>query len=464
MSSAEASRVGDAAHGVRAVAAAERHEGVAERGAFAGAVNLRVRGEDAFAERCAGTRHADDEDRRRIAVFCARAGRETGAVEVGDIRLDRRQVVGARERLHRREQLVRRRPMRERAGVLAAAGAKLCEIVARHHAVLGHHGLTGGVERRLHRGGGDLGGHDIAFASREQDLAPVPERGERLRQRAQRGTRCQRMARVSRAAELEQGQRALQVPVARRVGIAGRRPVEQRQRVGAALLLQQVGGEVQPGGGVARIGRDRLAQQRLGRVRLAGQPQEGAEIGPRRPCGPGRAAAPGAWPSWPRRSRRGDSGRPRSSPRHRPNAARVATRRRRPPRRERARPARSRPRRRRSAAPVDQARRGRRRSPRAARLGHRRRRDSRRRSRGGAQPQRADASAPWTRLPRSRSHSPLLAHLHSLASTIEQVPGIAGLHLRAPRRKRDGRDANRIKTAVRRWRGSSPSCDPRPPS
>ena len=50
------------------------------------------------------------------------------------------------------------------------------------------------------------------------------------------------VARFRRAAELQQGQRLLKAPVAQGVGV-GRRlgAVEQRQRLGRALLLQEVG-------------------------------------------------------------------------------------------------------------------------------------------------------------------------------------------------------------------------------
>ena len=96
---------------------------------------------------------------------------------------------------------------------------------------------------------------------------------------AERVQRRQRLAGCRTGSELQQGERARVVPGRGRRRISRRRAVEQRQRLGPALLLQEVCGEVELCGGVARIGRHRLAQQRLGRVRIAGETQKGAEVG-----------------------------------------------------------------------------------------------------------------------------------------------------------------------------------------
>jgi hypothetical protein len=55
--------------------------------------------------------------------------------------------------------------------------------------------------------------------------------------------------------------------------------VQQIQRFGSSLLLQQAGGEIDPRLGVAGVAVVRFAQQRLGRWRVAGQAQERAQVG-----------------------------------------------------------------------------------------------------------------------------------------------------------------------------------------
>ena len=46
------------------------------------------------------------------------------------------------------------------------------------------------------------------------------------------------------------------------------RPLEQRQRVGGAFVLQEVGGEIEPRADIVRFARDGFAQQLLGRLGL----------------------------------------------------------------------------------------------------------------------------------------------------------------------------------------------------
>ena len=58
-----------------------------------------------------------------------------------------------------------------------------------------------------------------------------------------------------------------------------RRRIEQRQRLCRALLLQQVSNKIESHLGRGRIARESVTQQFLARLRLAGQPQKGAEIG-----------------------------------------------------------------------------------------------------------------------------------------------------------------------------------------
>ena len=63
--------------------------------------------------------------------------------------------------------------------------------------------------------------------------------------------------------------------------------IEQRERIGGALLRQQVSHEVETRADIVRCGGKRFAQQRLRGLGLAGDAQEGAEIGYR-----GRVAGP----------------------------------------------------------------------------------------------------------------------------------------------------------------------------
>jgi hypothetical protein len=65
---------GDARRRLRVVAAAQRMESLSQRRALAGAMDLRMRGENLLGECGARARRADDEDRRGIGVGCARTG------------------------------------------------------------------------------------------------------------------------------------------------------------------------------------------------------------------------------------------------------------------------------------------------------------------------------------------------------------------------------------------------------
>jgi len=69
------------------------------------------------------------------------------------------------------------------------------------------------------------------------------------------------------------------MPLRARVAGGRRRSIKERQRLGGAFALQQFGGEVEPRAGIARLALDGFQQQRLGRLRLAGDAHEGGEIG-----------------------------------------------------------------------------------------------------------------------------------------------------------------------------------------
>jgi hypothetical protein len=76
----------------------------------------------------------------------------------------------------------------------------------------------------------------------------------------------------------------LQMPMAQRRRVLGQRGrgVQGRERVGRALLLQQHGDQVEPGAGILRRAGEALAQQHLGRLDLAADVHERAQIRGRR--------------------------------------------------------------------------------------------------------------------------------------------------------------------------------------
>ena len=94
----------------------------------------------------------------------------------------------------------------------------------------------------------------------------MEERRESGRRRPQPGDIVENFARFGRAAELQQGQRLLQAPVAQRRDVARRLgALEQRQRLGRALLLEEVGRQVEARADRFRRARDPLLQELLGR-------------------------------------------------------------------------------------------------------------------------------------------------------------------------------------------------------
>ena len=103
----------DAGGFVRAPPSAWKARG--QRGSLAGAVSLRMRGENLLAQGGAGARHADDEHRRGIGIARPRPMREAIRVEHRDIGIDECAMFVTRERLAALEQRVARLPMRERA-------------------------------------------------------------------------------------------------------------------------------------------------------------------------------------------------------------------------------------------------------------------------------------------------------------------------------------------------------------
>ena len=107
------------------------------------------------------------------------------------------------------------------------------------------------------------------FGQRQQHEAPVQQRRERRRDRPQRRKRIERRPRLRRVVQLQQRQRLLQPPDARDIRVGGRRDLEQQvERLPCALLLQQVGGEVQPRAEIVGIARDQRPKQLFAALRF----------------------------------------------------------------------------------------------------------------------------------------------------------------------------------------------------
>ena len=261
---------------------AESREGLAERGALARAMNVAVGREDLFDERRAGARHADDEDGRRIAVRRRAAPSLSRAALNASIEASTKARCASRENgCEPREQPMPCDPLGEGAARRALRRPEFGEIEPRHDRVLGN-GVRAHVgERGLHR-------QRLVRCARARRLRRAPARRSASARAARarpasapiRTSSSRTCARFRRAAELQQRQRLVEDAsdakprVARRFGAA-----EQRQSLGRALLLQQIGRQIEPRADGVRLARDRLAQEPLGRFRFAGDPHEGAEVG-----------------------------------------------------------------------------------------------------------------------------------------------------------------------------------------
>ena len=169
-----------------------------------------------------------------------------------------------------------RAPLRESLGVFALARPEFGEVVARHDLVFEHGVRPHGFERGLHRR------RPTARASARRPSASASSTSRHSRIGASSGGRgaervelAKRGARLVGPAEGDQRQRPLQMPVARGSDVVGGGIdlVQKRQRLGGSLLLQALGDEVQPRAGIVRVARQRLAQQRLGRIVTAGEAQ-----------------------------------------------------------------------------------------------------------------------------------------------------------------------------------------------
>ena len=105
---------------------------------------------------------------------------------------------------------------------------------------------------------------NIAFGERDEDVSPAQQRLQRRRDRPQRG---KRRARLMGAIQLQQRQRVAEPPGGARRGGSVRRGdrLQQIERLLRSLLLQEIGGEVEPRPDVLGIARDKRSQKTLRR-------------------------------------------------------------------------------------------------------------------------------------------------------------------------------------------------------
>ena len=204
----------------------------------------------------------------------------------GAERLDRRVDEGemrlARERLKPREQLVPCGPMGEGMARRVLRRPEFGEIEPRHDRVLGNSVGAHVRKGELHSLRLLAGARAVAFGERQQDEAPMQEGRKRGRRRPRAHEFVENFARFRRATELQQSQSLLEAPVAQSDEIVRRlRALEKRQRLRRALLLEEVGGQIEARADGVRRARDRLLQEPLSRLRLPGDPHEGAQVGER---------------------------------------------------------------------------------------------------------------------------------------------------------------------------------------
>ena len=136
--------------------------------------------------------------------------------------------------------------MRKRAVMLVLPGPEFRQIVMRHDLVLRNRLGSHCRERRVHLPGLLASGCTVFLREGQQNEPPVPQRRERGWDRSECCQRSEHRPRLRRPAELEERQRVLQMPVAQRRRVVGQRgsALQERERVGRALLLQQHGHEV----------------------------------------------------------------------------------------------------------------------------------------------------------------------------------------------------------------------------
>ncbi len=135
-------------------------------------------------------------------------------------------------------------------------------------------------ERRFHLLGRRTRTRQVVVGVRQQHLAPVPQRRETGRDRAEGGESIKLCFCLRCVAKLQERQRLLQMPVARRAQTTAgrRRPVKHRQRVAGAFVLQKVRRQVKPCSGVIWISGDGRLKQLYGGFGFAADPHKGGEI------------------------------------------------------------------------------------------------------------------------------------------------------------------------------------------
>ncbi len=115
----------------------------------------------------------------------------------------------------------------------------------------------------------------------------MEERRKGGRGRPQSGEFVENFPRFRRAAELQQSQSLLQTPMTQSLRVARRFCIFQnRQRLAGALLLQEIGRQIEARPDGARRTLECLPQELLGALRLAADPHEGAQVGERGGMGP----------------------------------------------------------------------------------------------------------------------------------------------------------------------------------
>ena len=258
----------------------EPGKGAAERGSLAGAVNVAMGGEDLLGQRRAGARHADDENGGAVGVAGLRPVGEPIPGEVCNRGVDEGAVLRPRERLKAGQRRMAGLPLGEGARMPALARPELGEVEMGHDRMFRDALRPHLIEALLDKSGLALGLTRVPFHRGEQDATPVRQRRLRWGRRARLGKRVEGLAGFLRAPQLKQGEGLLQPPVPVGRGVCRLvRFVQERERVGRALLLQEVGGEVEPRADRLRFGGDALAHQFFGRLGFAADPHEGGQVG-----------------------------------------------------------------------------------------------------------------------------------------------------------------------------------------
>ncbi len=216
-----------------------------------------------------------------IAIARPRSLAQARGGEMRDFSVDEGAMLGARKRLRGLQQGVAGAPVRHRPRRLAFARPELGEIEMGHDRMFRDRLAAHGAQGRLHARGLPRRARLVAFESGDQHAPPGGQRRQRGEERSARLERLQRLARLPGTAQQQQAPARVagcQLLIGADVG--GRLDAaEQRERLGGALLLQEVGGEIETRAEVRRPALELASQQRLGRLRAAADAQERGQIG-----------------------------------------------------------------------------------------------------------------------------------------------------------------------------------------